>query len=177
MINKLIRCLRELSLLADEALANRILDAERLKSAELRLRLIEREDRHMCLTPGCRNPVVGKWVFEHCGRHLKPYERRWLDEDIESPRADPPPKNDSEHPLVSQAKKLLEARDLELVREIAVRKEKALADARDLLDKANGLESERRAFLPEKLRRRLNDNNKAQQEEIGWRSDDDCESG
>ncbi len=102
MVSKWIRGLWKLSLLADEALANRILEAERLKSAELRLQLMEREDRHMCLSPGCRN---------------------------------------AEHPSVTQ-------------------------------DKAHALELERRAFVPEKLRRRIKENNSAQQEAIGWRLDD-----
>ncbi len=133
MVSKWIRGLWKLSLLADEALANRILEAERLKSAELRLQLMEREDRHMCLSPGCRN---------------------------------------AEHPSVTQAKRAIEARDTELAKENGLRKEKALADARDLLDKAHALELERRAFVPEKLRRRIKENNSAQQEAIGWRLDD-----
>ncbi|MHB8390139.1 MAG: hypothetical protein ACYDBH_11220 [Acidobacteriaceae bacterium] len=170
MVDKFIRGLRELSLLADEALANRILEAERLKSAELRLRMIEREDsRHMCLTPGCRNPVVGKWVFGHCMSHLEPYERRWLEEKIESPQPDPPPKDESEHPIVRKAKEVIEARDIVLAKEIALKKKKALADARELLDKVRGLELERRAFLPEKLRRRIDYIKSEQLEEVGWR--------
>lgn len=176
MDSKLIRGLRELSLVTDEALANRILEAERLKSAELRLQMIGREDsRHMCLTPGCRNPVVGKWVFGHCETHLEPYEQRWLQEKIESPQPDPPLKDESEHPIVRKAKEVIEARDIELAKDIALKKEKALADARELLDKAHVLESERRAFLPEKLRRRIYDNKRAQREEAGWGLDNNYE--
>jgi len=133
---------------------------------------MEREDRHMCLSPGCRNAVVGKWVFAHCERHLKSWEERWLKEDIESPSWKPAPKDDSEHPSVTQAKRAIEARDTELAKENGLRKEKALADARDLLDKAHALELARRAFVPEKLRRRIKENNSAQQEAIGWRLDD-----
>lgn len=173
MDSRLTRGLRELSLITDEALANRILEAERLKSAELRLQMIGREDsRHMCLTPGCRNPVVGKWVFGHCESHLEPYERRWLEEEIESPQPDPPLKDELEHPIVRKAKEVIEARDIELAKEIALKKEKALADARELLGKVRGLELERRAFLPEKLRRRIDYNKSAQLEEVGRRIDD-----
>jgi hypothetical protein len=149
------------------------LEAERLKSAELRLQLIEREDRHMCLAPGCRNPVAGKWVFAHCELHLKPWEEDWLKEDIESPSWKPAPKDDSEHPYVTELKKIREVREAELAKENGLRKEKALADARDLLDKAHALELERRAFIPEKLRRRIKESNGAQQKEVGWRLDDD----
>ena len=126
----------------------------------------------MCLMPGCRNPVAGKLLFEHWELHLKPWERRWLDEDIESPNWIPPPKDDSEHPMTTQLKEALEVRDKELVKEIFLRKEKALADANELIEKARGLESERRAFLPEKLRRRLYENSRAQQEETGYGLDD-----
>ena len=163
---KWIRGLREVSLLADEALANRILEAERLKTAELRLQLIEREGRHMCITPGCRKPVVGRQLFEHCEQHLKPWEQRWLDEDVESPDWRPKPKDESEHPAVSGMKDIVRAKDEKLVKEIAARKEKALADANDLLERAYGLESERSAYLPHKLRLRMAENQSIAEKEV-----------
>jgi hypothetical protein len=104
---------------------------------------------------------------------LTAYERRWLEEEIESPRSDAAPVDKSEHPLVTQINEAVKAKDIELAKENGRKKEQALADARNLLDRASGLASERRVFLPEKLRRRLSENQSAQEEEIGWQANDD----
>jgi hypothetical protein len=151
-----MRLLVQLDLLASEAVANKILDAERLQSAELRLELIEREGKHMCLAPACRMPVVGKYVFEHCVRHLTAVEKRWLDEDIESPNWKRPADDPSEHPTVKAVRLVGEERELQISKEIAERKERAIVEARELIEKNRQLNQERSSFLPAKLRLRIN---------------------
>ena len=98
-----MKILTQIDLLASEAVARRILALERLKSAKLRLQLMEQEGKHMCLAPGCRIPVVGQFVFEHCERHLSDIEKRWLKDDIESPNWSRRQEDVVEHPYVSQA--------------------------------------------------------------------------
>jgi hypothetical protein len=161
-----IRVLRRLSLFADEALANRIIEAGRLKSAETRIELYERENRHMCLTPGCRNPVVGIWIFAHCEQHLERYEKQWLAEKLESQDVSSPP-NDEEHSIVKQAQKAIEARRKELAQQNASSKMQALADARDLLNGVRVHKLERIAYLPSKLQARIEQAEKEQQRAIG----------
>lgn len=143
---------QRLFLLADEALANRIIEAERLKSAEIRLELYDREDsdniwhrRHMCLTPGCRNPVIGKSIFAHCEKHLERYEQRWLEDKLES-EGWPDPIAD-EDPDVAGVKQAIEARDL--------------------LKAAHARKLERRAYLPLILQKRIERTENQQQTAIG----------
>ena len=145
----------QIDLLASEAVANKILDAERLKSAELRLELLEREDKHMCLAPACRMPVVGKYVFEHCNIHLSALEKRWLEEDIESPNWKRPADDPSEHPSVKELRLAREGRELQISKDIAERKERAIVEARELIEKNRRLNQERSSFLPAKLRLRI----------------------
>jgi hypothetical protein len=145
----------QIDLLASEAVANKILDAERLKSAELRLELIEREGKHMCLAPACRMPVVGKYIFEHCSSHLSPLEKRWLEEDIESPNWKRPADDPSEHPLVKAARLVGEEREKQISKDIVERKEKAIVEARELIEHSRRLDVERSSFLPAKLRLRI----------------------
>jgi hypothetical protein len=160
------RVLQKLSLFADESLANRIIEAGRLKSAETRIELYERDNRHMCLTPSCRNPVVGKWIFAHCEQHLEQYEKQWLEDKVESDGMVRQPE-DGEHSYVKQARELVEARRKELAQQNAVSKIQALAEARDLINTTRSHEAEREAYLPWKLRYRIRQAEKAQQKAIG----------
>lgn len=159
-------------LLADEALANRIIEAERLKSAEIRLELYDREDsdniwhrRHMCLTPGCRNPVIGKSIFAHCEKHLARYEQRWLEDKLESEGWPNSPEDEDRD--VEAVKKANEARDKELIQQNASNKMQAIAEARDLLKAARARKLERRAYLPLKLQYRIERTEEEQQKAIG----------
>lgn len=151
-----MRFILQLDLLALEAVALKILEAERLKTAELRLALIEREGKHMCLAPACRLPVVGKHVFAHCERHLTALEKQWLEDDIEAPHWRRPSDDPSEHPAVRDVRLLSEKREVEVAREMAEQKEKAIAEARDLIETNQRIHQERSAFLPSKLRFRIN---------------------
>jgi hypothetical protein len=160
--------LRRLSLLADGALANRIVEAERLKTAELRLDLYDREGRHMCLMPGCRNPVVGRLIFAHCERHLESYEQRWLKEEIETKPYERPATDESVHPTVQMARKGLEERDKQLAEQNASKKMDALAEARELLSKAAQDRAERYAYLPAGLRQRIEETAKTELDAVGW---------
>jgi hypothetical protein len=161
------RALQRLSLFADETLANRIIEAGRLKSAETRIELYEQENRrHMCLTPSCRNPVAGKWAFAHCEQHLERYEQRWLDDKFESQDVSSPPKNE-EHSAVKQLRQVIEARNTELVQQNASNKMQALAEARNLLNNTHSHKLERKAYLPWKLQARIERAEKEQQKAIG----------
>lgn len=151
------KVIKELSVFQDEWLANRIIEVERIKTAEARVELydsVDSEERHMCITTACRNPVVGQWIFAHCQRHLTSYERRWLEEKIEA-GGTKRPSSSSEHQLVKDMREAIEARDKELVRQNASKKDAALADARDLLEKARSQERERDTYLPPQLLRRV----------------------
>jgi hypothetical protein len=160
-----------LFLLADEALANRIIEAERLKSAEIRLELYDREDsgniwerRHMCLTPGCRTPVVGTSIFAHCEKHLENYEHRWVEERLESEVW--PSSSEDEHPSIYALRKAIEARDTELINQNASNKTQAVTEARDLLKAAHTRKLERRAYLPLGLQNRIERTEEEQQKAI-----------
>lgn len=161
------RLLQRLSLFADEALANRIIEAERIKSAEVRLELYEHEDRHMCLRPSCRNPVAGKWIFAHCEQHLEPYEQQWLDEKLESPDRHTPSEDASEHPTVTLLKKTIADQRAERVQQNASSKMQALTEARNLLAHANAQRLERLGYLPGKLQGRIEREEKEQQRGVG----------
>ena len=93
MIRDLFRTLNTLFLLADEALADRIIKQEFLVSAQRRIWLYEHGERHMCLAPGCRVPVIGRHIFAHCETHLDTSEVRWVKEEIET-KPDTPPTRD-----------------------------------------------------------------------------------
>jgi hypothetical protein len=151
-----MRFLTQIDLLASEAVAQKILDRENLKSAKLRLQLMVQEGKHMCLAPGCRIPVVGKRIFEHCENHLSEIEKEWWRDDIESPNWKRPLDDPSEHPYVKAAREISEERRLEIAKEIVSRKDKALAEARNLVEEASRLETERSVFLPFRLRQRIN---------------------
>ena len=159
------RVLQRLSFLANEALATRIVETERLKSAEARLELYEREDRHMCLTPGCRNSVIGKLIFAHCERHLERYEQQWVESKLELEGRRPPSKD--EHPVNKTARELTENLDQERIQQNAADKMRALAEARNLLKNALSQKLERRAYLPQILQGRLEREEKEQQRAIG----------
>jgi hypothetical protein len=155
MLRDLKQALDALSLLADEALADRILEEERIESAVRRVGLYDREGCHMCLMAGCRAPAVGKHVFAHCERHLDPWEKRWIEEEIETKPYAPPKQDQSEHPSVRSARELGEARSVQLAKENAENKIKALSEAVELLAADRRRIAERRAFLPQALRKRI----------------------
>jgi hypothetical protein len=166
MSHNLMRALEALSLIADEAAAQRIIEHQRLCSAEHRLWLIETKDRHMCLTPGCRKPVVGKLIFAHCERHLEKWEKRWLEEEVETKPYTPPEQD--EHPLVRASRELLEKRDSELVQLNVEKKEKAIKDANDLIESYRHKRGERAAYLPKALFSRIEEALKTQEEAVGY---------
>lgn len=155
MNNKWTKVVEGLSLLIDEARANWIMEAKRLETAKARVELYELEQRHMCVAPGCRNPVAGQFIFAHCEKHLKPYESRWLEEKIESLPQAFRANVDSTTPLVKSIQEIVAEKDEELATENASKKMLALAAARDLIDKAESCEAERRAYLPAELRERI----------------------
>ncbi len=155
MNGKWTKVINGLSLLIDEARADWIMEAERLETAKARIELFEREQRHMCVAPGCRNPVVGQFIFAHCEKHLKRYESRWLEEGIESLPQAFRTKVDATHPIVKSAQETLASRDEELAMENATKIQEARAAARDLVDRAESCEAERRAYLPAELRERI----------------------
>jgi hypothetical protein len=154
----LSRVLKRLYVFQDEWLANRIIEAERIKTAEARLELYDSDDSkelHMCITTACRNPVVGRWIFAHCEQHLTSYERRWLEEKIEDGGVTRPLADDSVHPLAKDFQEAIKSRDKELVIQNASKKDAALAEARDLLEKARSQQRERDNYLPRQLLRRV----------------------
>jgi hypothetical protein len=155
----LLRMLREISYLVDEALADRIIEAERIKTAEMRVELYEREavgeEVHMCLMPGCRKPVFGKLIFAHCETHFKPWEKRWREEKRESKDWKRPVMDDSDTPASLAAQRAIDSRDTELIMENVRKKNEALTEARNLLNKAYAEKSERWAYLPRMLQKRL----------------------
>ncbi len=152
MNDKWTKVVNGLSLLVDEAQANWIVEVERLETAKARVELYDQEQRHLCITPGCRNPVVGRLIFAHCEKHLKPYERRWLEEGIESVpgafRAHVDPANS----FMASIDNIVAKKDEDLAEQNVSKKMLALAAARDLVDKTESWEAERRAYLPEWLR-------------------------
>jgi hypothetical protein len=147
MLRNLRQALHALSLLADEALADQIQE-ERTESALRRVGLYDREGRHMCLMAGCRAAVVGKHVFAHCERHLDPWEKQWIDEEIETKPYSSPKQDQSEHPSVRGARERAEARNVQLAKENAENKIKALSEAMGLLAADRRRMGERRAFSP-----------------------------
>lgn len=154
LIRNWIEKLERLCILADETFANQIVQAERLKSAEIRVRLYEQADsRHMCLAPACRNPVMGNWAFAHCENHLEQFERRWLEGNLESEGLPKP--SDDDHPVVRQLTEAIAERDKELIQQNASGLMDALSKARNLLKHARAYEVERCAYLPAKLRWRM----------------------
>ncbi len=150
----LLRWYRGLSTLADEALAERIIRSERIKRATARVELYEEKDQHLCLDPTCLNPVVGRAIFGHCERHLEPWERNWLQDDVEK-KGIQQPRDPSDHPLTTQIRKSIEDRTLELIEQIALDKKRALDDARSLMAREKIDRRERSAWLPRGLDERL----------------------
>lgn len=144
------RLLHGLYVMADDALADRIIKSERIKRAQARIELYEGHEQHMCLHPVCPNPVAGKWIFGHCERHLTTYERNWLQEEFETKGLEST-SDETEHPTVSYLRKLNAEQRLELVKQLAERKKQALADARLLVEAARLEADERRAWMRTKL--------------------------
>jgi hypothetical protein len=149
------KLVERLSLLVDEAQANRVMEAARVEMARARVDLYAQEQRHMCLTPGCRNPVVGEFIFAHCEDHIDSHESRWMEDKIESLPQAFRAKVVSTDPI----SKLLQDSTAEAeeahAKENASKKMSALRAAFDLLDKARSYEAERQAFLPPKLLQRI----------------------
>jgi hypothetical protein len=169
MFKDLVRTLNTLFLLADEALADRMINEERLASAERRVWLYEHGERHMCLAPACRTPVIGRLIFAHCEAHLDKWEMRWAEEEIETKPYTPPAKDPSEHPATRVIREATEARDLELVKTNAENKRRALSDAYDLLAADLRRVKERRAFLPQALLTRISEATERQFEAVGYK--------
>ena len=63
--------------------------------------------------------------------------------------------DDSVHPLVKDLRESRKTRDKELARQNASKKDAALAEARDLLEKARSQQRERYTYLPPQLLRRV----------------------
>ena len=135
--------------LADKAAADYILLFERVKTSELRIATYEREERHLCMRPGCTKPTVGRRVFMHCEDHLNLTEHRWLSEDIEtkgfSPVSDNPIDVHFSEIEISQARKSIKT------------KEDALTAAYQIQKDFDEMESERNRLLPPSLLNRLRD--------------------
>jgi hypothetical protein len=156
-MNSLVRMLQEMSLMANESLADRTIQRERLKAARARVTLYDDESRHMCLKTGCREPVAGKQIFAHCERHLKQWEQGWFKENAESVGVSRVSQDEATHPVVRVAQQSIESRKQELIKQNVESKFNALADARALLETNRSLEEERRAFLPPRLLKRIDD--------------------
>jgi hypothetical protein len=175
LLGKLLgKHLRGLSVLLDESLANQIIEAERIKTAEARLELYDSdasEERHMCITTACRNPVVGRWIFAHCKEHLERYERRWLEEKIEDGGVKRPANDEPVHELVKGFQEAIKSRDKELARQNALKKDAALAEARDLLEKARSQQRERYTYLPPQLLRKIEEARERALQAVGMAED------
>jgi hypothetical protein len=151
----LIRVQKGFATVLDEVAANRIIEVGRIKTAEARVELYEDEQRHMCITPACRNPVIGRWMFAHCQYHLEPYERRWAEEKVEEGGSKGASQNDKEHPIAQKLRELDEEGTKELAQQNASKKIEALAEARELLNKASSQQRERHSYLPVHLLRKI----------------------
>lgn len=169
MFKDLARTLNTLFLLADEALADRVIKEERLASAERRVSLYENGGRHMCLTPACRTPVIGRHIFAHCEAHLEKWEKCWVEEEVETKPYTAPVVDPTEHPAIRVAREAGEARDLELAKTNGENKRKALSDAYDLLAADLRTVKERRAFVPQELLSRIREATERQFEAVGYK--------
>ncbi len=144
-----------LSLLVDEAHANRIMEAARLEMAGARVDLYAAEQRHMCLTPGCRNPVAGNVIFAHCEMHLDSRESEWMEDKIESLPQEFRTRVISTDPILKLFQDSTAESQEARAKENDSKKMAALTAAFELLEKARSFEAERQAYLPPKLLQRI----------------------
>lgn len=146
MLN-LIKTWRGLSLLADEASANRIINAKVIEVAQARVELFDSKGQHMCLDEFCSQPITGDANLGHCPRHLTTYESRWLTEGLQSTASSSLGGDGSTHSLVREAQHAVELRDAELAKQITERKYQALAQARQVVLTVERDAARRRACL------------------------------
>ncbi|WP_148210033.1 hypothetical protein [Candidatus Korobacter versatilis] len=157
-----------LTLVACEAVAARIVEAERHKSASQRVALFRTGRRHMCLHPSCRHPVVGEVIFGHCEKHLDDRERRWVAEDFENNGR---PQLKSVHSVTVGLDRMLQEIDDENIKLFQELKDSALVEANRLLDERRVQELEREKYLPVSLRNRIKDAEEAIFQSLRYSSD------
>lgn len=176
MDTELSTVLSRLLLLADVALADKIIEIERLKSARHRVLLHERQELHMCFRPGCRNPVEGNLIYTCCERHLFGWEKGWYAEDLENnlkTLEEPTNPDESKHSSVLQIESAYRHRVKELIKQNVAKKQEALSVAYELLRNQEEVVYERRACLPSKLRTRIEYATREALVAAGYRDDDD----
>ena len=158
--------IQQIALLTYDLLQTHTLEEERLKTARMRIDMYAYEGKHMCIAAACRDPAFGKTVFAHCERLLTSTEKRWKDEDIESPSWRKPEHDPTAHPTVKAAERVAEELDVEFAKNLATEKHRALTEARELLNRHTALETERLIYLPVELRRMQKFNYEAVKDEF-----------
>jgi hypothetical protein len=143
--------LSDLQYLADRTAADYILQVQRMKAARKRTEMYESLGLHMCLYEGlyegCENPVVGKSIFAHCEIHLEDFEKRWLEEDVETHGF----AGREKHPLDSAFQGLEKGSMEDAIR----KKRESLDAAYRIVEEFWNKQKERRRYLPKDLLARL----------------------
>lgn len=81
---QLLATLEKVRLVADEQIAQKLIEIEKFRLARARVKLHKEEGKDMCTTLGCREAVVGTLIFSHCGMHFSPWERQWFEQGREA---------------------------------------------------------------------------------------------
>jgi hypothetical protein len=178
---QMLAMLEKLRLVADEQIAQRIIETQKLAWTTARVDLYKEEEKHLCSKLGCLRPVTGALIFQHCNEHLDMFEEEWFKGGIEAEiQAAIVPGEDAidvlnrwcqsgQHQLKTPPK-FGSAWMMKRNRETS---ERLLAEAKAYIADCDRSDRERWAFLPMTFHGNLRRAWKAQLKSVGIRSGED----